>query len=75
MKKLPALFGSALLFILFASPVLAQVPAPYVPVGQTKNNEWNSLRPYQASPANIPLKTNEQAMLCGNDLVVNDQSN
>jgi|GEM_PF-3399460 len=50
----------------------AQVPEPYVQCNQKDAPEWNSLRPYQASPCNIPIDESEQALLCGNDLVVRD---
>lgn len=46
------------------------IPEPYVPCDQKSTPEWNSLRPYQASPCQIPIKEEEQSLLCGNDFVV-----
>jgi len=51
----------------------AQTPAPYVPCDEVRDDEFHSLRPYQASPCNVPIKNNEQAIICGNDLIVNDK--
>jgi len=60
------------LFLIFVTRVNAQVPAPYVGCSDQKEDEWHSLRPYQASPCKKPIQMDEQALLCGNDLVVND---
>lgn len=48
----------------------APIPEPYVPCDQTKKPEWHSLRPYQASPCQVPIKDEEQSLLCGKDFVI-----
>jgi hypothetical protein len=67
MKKLAAL---VLLFLLFAKPTFAQtiaVPSPApIDCSKTDNPEYNSLRPYQASPCGDAPKT----YFCGNKLIV-----
>jgi len=57
-------------------------PKPYITCDQQSNednltdedDEWHSLRPYQASPCKLPSQENfnEQALLCGSDLIVRD---
>ena len=59
-------------WVIYYKNVSAQIPEPYVSCSQWKDTEWNSLRPYQASPCTIPINEEEQALLCGNDLVVRD---
>jgi hypothetical protein len=49
----------------------APIPEPYVPCNKTDKPEWHSLRPYQASPCQVPIKNEEQALLCGKDFVLN----
>ncbi len=45
-------------------------PAPYVPCNETRDSEFHSLRPYQASPCNPYLEG--LAAFCGNNLFVGD---
>jgi len=45
------------------------VPKPYVPCEEKRKPEWNSLRPYQASPCKVPIVEEEQTLLCGKDFV------
>lgn len=77
--KLTHILGVLVVFLLLSAVSLsvtanlnAQVPEPYVECGQTATPEWHSLRPYQASPCEVPINVKEQALLCGNDLVVKD---
>jgi len=53
------------------SLIFAQVPKPYVPCGKTKDPEFHSLRPYQASPCDESPAANP-ALFCGGDLVFSD---
>jgi len=57
------------------SPMLLKAPTPkdYVSCSGTTDPEWHSLRPYQASPCNVPINDDEQAILCGTDLDVHDK--
>ena len=48
------------------------VPSPYVECNKTEKPEWHSLRPYQASPCEAPIKEEEQSLLCGNTIFIND---
>jgi len=69
-------------FYLGADVANAQAPKPYVPCEDVRPDAWppsnwfekefHSLRPYQASPCEIPIVEEEQALLCGNDLIVKD---
>ena len=88
MKKILALL--LFLLPLFHSPALDTVfaadrqayPKPYITCSQqsdennltNEDDEWHSLRPYQASPCKLPNQENfnEQALLCGSDLIVRD---
>ncbi|MCJ7805268.1 hypothetical protein MUP46_01350 [Patescibacteria group bacterium] len=56
--------------ILIPRTALAQVPQPYVPCNETRPNEFNSLRPYQASPC--VKEVSQTANFCGNRLVLTD---
>lgn len=49
----------------------APIPEPYIPCNQTEKPEWHSLRPYQASPCKVPIKEEEQSLLCGKDFILN----
>ncbi|MBU0572654.1 hypothetical protein KKE18_03115 [Patescibacteria group bacterium] len=69
-------FSLILLFIFFflalgffVSKAKAQIPNPPVPCDETRNDEFHSLRPYQASPCDDKADT---ALFCGNDLIVAD---
>ncbi len=44
------------------------IPDPYVPCSSTRNNEFHSLRPYQASPCYYELS--DVAMMCANKLTL-----
>src|SRR3972149_8330609 len=56
-----------LYFVLIPSVAEAQVPNPKVPCGLSDDNpEFNSLRPYQASPCGDSAK----ALYCGNDILI-----
>lgn len=57
-------------YLLLARSASAQVPDPYVPCSQDRNEEFHSLRPYQASPCNENVQ--DEALFCGNDLVLTD---
>lgn len=46
------------------------IPKPYVQCSDYKEPQWNSLRPYQASPCKIPIDNTEQALLCGKDFIL-----
>lgn len=60
-------------FSLLLKQTQAQIPTPDVPCDQVRpafgvpENEFNSLRPYQASPCNKAIET---VIACGNDLIV-----
>src|SRR3989344_251998 len=62
-------------YIDFGKPVIAQeaipmpTPTPF-PCNETSDNEFHSLRPYQASPCNPDAE--DLALFCGNDLVLLD---
>jgi len=63
--------GLTSLVLLKAIGANAQVPAPFVPCGQTSNPEFHSLRPYQASPCGEEDGPQEElALFCGNDLLI-----
>ena len=74
------IFILLLVTTLFFSTKLAnaQVPNPYVPCDQIRprflnpfdEDEFHSLRPYQASPCSD--ETEPSALFCGNDLVLTD---
>jgi len=84
------LFSSIIISVLFLilSPykeVYAQIPDPYVtckdvrpdfwPPSNWFENEFHSLRPYQASPCHVPIENKDfgtKAIMCGNDLMVQD---
>lgn len=51
------------------------VPEPYVECNNTEKPEWHSLRPYQASPCQIPINNEEQSLLCGKDFVIRQTFN
>lgn len=67
-------FALTISFLRTVNPTLsrAQVPQPYVRCGETKDDEFHSLRPYQASPCTIPINMDEQSVVCGNDYQIND---
>lgn len=46
------------------------IPRPYVPCSETRNNEFHSLRPYQASPCNQNIQ--DTALYCSNAIIAND---
>jgi hypothetical protein len=77
MKKIfPALIILASVFFIPPHKVFAQVqsgpipaPAP-IPCANTGNPEFNSLRPYQASPCTV--EPDNYAKFCGNDLTLHD---
>ncbi len=48
------------------------IPTPYVKCNETRTPEWHSLRPYQASPCEVPIKEEEQSLLCGNTIFIKD---
>lgn len=60
-------------FSILLKTTQAQIPTPDVPCDQVRpvpgasQNEFDSLRPYQASPCN---KTIETVIACGNDLII-----
>jgi hypothetical protein len=56
--------------LMFAKPMFAQVPPPYVECDKTDYPEFQSLRPYQKSPCK--LKATELAQFCGNDLSIGE---
>ncbi len=49
------------------------IPKPYIPCSDVRNNEFHSLRPYQASPCNQNII--DTALYCSNDIIVNDTFN
>jgi hypothetical protein len=61
-------------FLLFEKETFSannkSIPNEYVECGGTSKPEWHSLRPYQASPCEVPIKEEEQSLLCGKDFVV-----
>ena len=75
-----SIFVLLLISALFFSTKLAhaQVPNPYVPCDEVRPRWWNpidqdefhSLRPYQASPCSAEIEPS--ALFCGNDLVLTD---
>lgn len=68
------LFLAFFLFsLLYSSKVNAQVPEPYVPCSKIENPEFQSKRPYQASPCNQSVS--EVALYCGNTLILSDEIN
>lgn len=71
------LYGLGIFLILtaFATGILisntyAQVPSEYVPCGERADEEYHSLRPYQASPCDQGIS--ETALFCGNQLIIQD---
>lgn len=60
-----------LTLLAFPKLVSAQIPPPTVSCSDTDNPEFNSLRPYQASPCNPNMS--QTAGYCGNRLVITDQ--
>ena len=57
-------------FSLFLKKTNAQVPIPDIPCDQVNplsTNEFDSLRPYQASPCNKAIET---VIACGNDVII-----
>jgi len=58
--------------LVFPASTFAQVPEPYVPCNETNeitdDDEFHSLRPYQASPCDREVK--ETKLYCGNDLII-----
>ena len=61
------LFGVC--FLKFGALVNAQIPAPApIPCGTSKDPEFHSLRPYQASPCTADIVPS--AKFCGNDLTL-----
>lgn len=46
------------------------IPQPYVPCYETREPEFHSLRPYQASPCNQSIS--DIALFCGNDILIPD---
>lgn len=71
-RKLAILFLFIFLFLatyfLSLDSVRAQIPNPYVSCDETRDLEFHSLRPYQASPCNQDVS--ETKLYCGNDLIV-----
>src|SRR3972149_3503905 len=62
-------------YYLLAPTASAQVPDPYVPCEDTDSPEFQTLRPYQASPCNEPPGSepiSPLALFCGNDLFITD---
>jgi len=68
--KIKLLVIPFLLLLFLPKSVFAQVPPPVVSCSDTRNPEFNSLRPYQASPCKPNVS--ETAGYCGNRLVIAD---
>ncbi len=62
-----------LVYLGYATNVFAQVPNPYVPCNDIRDEEFNSLRPYQASPCDEEIQ--EAEIYCGNDLIIKKNYN
>ena len=62
------LFG--ICFLNFGTLIKAQVPPPIVSCADTSDPEFNSLRPYRASPCQSTISST--AKYCGNNLTLHD---